>query len=300
MSVCPPTLGPAVAAASRAIQNGQAFADLALPDVEVPCRDGMTDLARQALLRQVDEKILCAVLCCCRDSPVVSSSGRSDLRQECVKQTLDVAEGLTGHHSRYKAEISYDMKTEPPTPLMHRGGDGHTRSHYPPARMNDAYGKDGWTRGGVHLRRPDVVVARDPTRPPTRDNLDGVVEMKFPGDRMDPDQNRDYRRIGGPQAGFKVLTDQTPCHCDRGRRRPSPQPVPVAVPERAPAPAPSPSPGLGEALLWTGLTVLAAAATLVAVASPFDGPAGDYAGVTATSAAASRAAAAFAGLAPAF
>ncbi|MGK4008593.1 VRR-NUC domain-containing protein [Sorangium sp. So ce1036] len=63
--------------------------------------------------------------------------------------------------------------------------------------------------GGSNV--PDVVILKEPTKPPTQDNLKKVVEVKFPPDILDDDQRDDYKRIAGA-APFEVWTPAT-CGC---------------------------------------------------------------------------------------
>ncbi len=49
------------------------------------------------------------------------------------------------------------------------------------------------------VRRPDVVIVNDPTKPPTQDNIKQVVEIKFPPDKMDERQELAYIRIAGDE-----------------------------------------------------------------------------------------------------
>jgi hypothetical protein len=69
----------------------------------------------------------------------------------------------------------------------------------------------------------DVVSVKNPTLPPTRDNLKAVYEIKFPGDkesnpRMGMGQFQDCKDVAG-DAHFEVLRVETCC-------KPEPEPEP--------------------------------------------------------------------------
>jgi uncharacterized Zn-binding protein involved in type VI secretion len=72
-------------------------------------------------------------------------------------------------NTNLRAEQSYDMSTNPPSPV--------------PGRPTGS-------------RRPDFVRLIDPSGPPCAPNID-VIEMKFPPDRAGDKEKEDYRRIGG-------------------------------------------------------------------------------------------------------
>lgn len=64
----------------------------------------------------------------------------------------------------------------------------------------------------------------EPSRPPTQDNLDAVVEMKFPGDDYSRLHKKQDKEIAGPNASAMLLT---PEECGCGKKREAPQEVPV-------------------------------------------------------------------------
>ncbi len=141
-----------------------------------------------AVMLTLDQAIglLCAIMCECKaeaealkfetptdpaafDEPDFgadpgASPGRA-MRQACVERKIRQDYGDTN----IIPEQSYDMGTNPPTPVA----------------------------GGPGTRRPDVVVLRAPG-PAQAPNID-VVEMKFPPDSPGDGQIEDYERIaGGP------------------------------------------------------------------------------------------------------
>ena len=84
--------------------------------------------------------------------------------------------------SKIKAEVTYDMTKNPPEPVMSRKDPGQP-----------SHGKH--PRGS---RCPDVIIVKDPSKPPTQDNIERVIEIKIPPDTWGQDQHNDYKRIAGP------------------------------------------------------------------------------------------------------
>jgi uncharacterized Zn-binding protein involved in type VI secretion len=107
-------------------------------------------------------------------------------RQGCVEEEL-----RQGNHPSFIPEQRYDMSQSPPVP-----------------------GEGGWGR------IPDVVVRAAGNLPAAGANLTAVVEMKFPGDRWQRGQQRDYNRIAkenNPAAPVVKLTAKS-CKCRGGKR----------------------------------------------------------------------------------
>jgi hypothetical protein len=67
------------------------------------------------------------------------------------------------------------------------------------------------------VRRPDVVIVKDPRMPPTQDNIKQVVEIKFDDDTWGSLQAEDYEKI----SGRGKLAELTPkkCACDDPDRK---------------------------------------------------------------------------------
>ncbi len=205
---------------------------------------GMGDSAREACqsimgaatedaLWEADKKVLCSIFCCCQTNG----------RQACVEQTLDAAERRALDDSRYKAEVSYNMQTRPPTPMMQkenfgrdlsttkigRGDIGHlagTAGKYFEEELQRPAGP-----GGARWRRPDVVIVRDPTKPPTQGNISRVVEMKFPGDTADDDVMRDYASIAGSPDKLELM-EADDCGCSQDERPKEPVGEPYTIWDR--------------------------------------------------------------------
>jgi len=247
----------------------------------------------------LDNKLVCSVMCCCNQFPDVGADGQS-LKQSCASAAFEAADKLTGYRSRYKPEVSYDMTADEPRPLMHRdanGADTTRRSEYWLGRAKSEIENFGGGRGQV--RRPDLVVVKDPCLPPTPDNIERVVELKFGVDKRSPEQDHDYRRIADGPDNYQVFRaggrqrqdDETVCTCDEGKRQPQQTPVTVPAPEPVPTWR-----KVGKVVGYGALTVVGVVATGVAILSPFDGPVGDVAAGAGTLAMASRTAAAWAAL----
>ena len=142
------------------------------------------DTARDVLhplFHSRENKIICQLICYCNLNPQISSTGQR-LKQQCVSNRLKVADAALKGHSYLKAEVSYNVATQPPTllPAPDPGPDDDTDR-----------------RPGYKRRRPDVVIVKDPSKPPTADNIDRVIEIKFPGDRPGRDQLKEYGLIAG-------------------------------------------------------------------------------------------------------
>lgn len=208
---------------------------------------------------QAELRVICEIICRCDAAPLPSSSGKSELKQQCVAQALRALDSATFDQSTMKPEISYDMTQARPEPMMHRGGNGLEPSRRWQQRAREI---PGYQPGTGMVRRPDVVIVADPSLPPVQSNLKAVVEIKFPPDGRDPDQIAAYQRIAGGDSNRVVELNPQECDC----QRPS-EPEPVRIP------APSP----GQVLL--GAALLLAAAALVLSPIPGDEVAAGAAGL---------------------
>ncbi|AKT37888.1 type VI secretion system tip protein VgrG [Chondromyces crocatus] len=144
-----------------------------------------------------DDHFLCSIICWCSDTP---------LPQSCVTRKLRELDRASGGTSRYKAEVRYDMTQTPPVPIMSK------REPWRPTTGNP--------KG---CRSPDVVIVKDPSKPPTQDNLEEVVEIKFGKDALGDEQRKEYRRIAGSDVLFRVLSPDD-CGCPQPRKE-EPRPV---------------------------------------------------------------------------
>jgi hypothetical protein len=236
---CVPAMKPMVMAASLA-QSGGLVAAKGGPLKLIqscPCNpDGRPPLAAR---RAIDDKLFCAVMCCCNTG---AAKGAADQRlmQQCVNDVFNAADEDLNWKSRYKSEISYVMSPPnapgQPMPLMSRTTGIATKpTEYWQGGARAQLG-DTWVAGLGMVRRPDIVVVNDPCQPPVGGNIERVVEMKFEGDTSDTEQNEAYRQIAGGANKYSVLRaggrpqaeEEPPCDCgsDENRRY-----VPVLTPE---------------------------------------------------------------------
>lgn len=174
----------------------------------------------------VDKKILCSAMCKCDKAPKIGADGRR-LKQSCVAASFKALNGVLGN-SPYKQEINYNMTKSPPEPIMdstvrtlgHKFLYGHIKKH-----MSDYF-----VPGTGQIRRPDIVIVHDPTKPPTQDNIKQIVEMKFPPDRLSESQERAYEVIAGDP---RKLTSLEPKDCDCEKSKPDETKIPVEKIEAA-------------------------------------------------------------------
>ena len=177
-----------------------------------------------------DKKVLCSAICFCKSTPGVGKDGRS-LKQSCVSNRLGELDKILQHRSPFKPEVNYDMTKEPPAPIMDSGVDTKAHDWLPGfiKKWWDTPDADGNKRppfkpGLGMVRRPDVVIVKDPSKPPTQDNIKQVVEIKFPPDATTEAQEFDYKRIAGDDTKLVVMG---PENCDCNKSEPEPSKVPV-------------------------------------------------------------------------
>lgn len=140
-----------------------------------------------------------------RLSAEIHRSGKSyqmSLKQLMLSGLIRVDEIARDYRWWYKAEVSFDMRTIPPRPflsstLLDEGvGRRHTTNPFP-------------VQGKGIYRRPDVIIVKnmndrwpglagpDAEGQMHADNLERLVEVKFPGDTLNEDQYIDYMQIVG-------------------------------------------------------------------------------------------------------
>jgi hypothetical protein len=164
-----------------------------------------------------EEWLICLAICTCDTIPFLSAIG-TELRQLCVSTILGQVDASVSHLSTIKSEVNFDMTRTPPVPIM---------SSSQPLRPASRWGVYHYIRrnmpnfvpGTGQIRRPDVIISRNPLLPPTQPNIRTVVEIKFPGDTLSQAQEQAYRRIAGAAARFLVLTPgPESCNCEEMRR----------------------------------------------------------------------------------
>jgi len=170
----------------------------------------------QVQLGPTDKKVLCSAMCQCDKMPDIAKDGKQ-LKQGCVSGRLKALNVLLAHRSPYKQEINYDMSKSPPAPIMD-GGIATMGHSYLPGWIRKYWGTEpehapSFKAGQGLIRRPDVVIVNDPTKPPTQDNIKQIVEMKFPPDTLSRPQADAYRAIAGSPAKLRKLEPGN-CDCD--------------------------------------------------------------------------------------
>jgi hypothetical protein len=172
-----------------------------------------------------DKKILCTAICKCKSEPGIGKDGRS-LKQSCVSNQLKGLDAILKHRSPFKAEVNYDMTKQPPAPIL--DSDVETKPHdWLPGWIKKYWETEHgspYLRGAGLVRRPDVIIVNDPTKPPTQDNIKQVVEIKFPPDEMEKRQRDAYTLIAGNKNKLVVLE---PDECDCNQPEPNPSKIPV-------------------------------------------------------------------------
>ncbi len=191
---------------------------------ELIISETQTELPTEPIEKQkaLDQSVLCSVACCCNQNPSAGSSDQN-LYQACVHGVFATADAALNYKSRYKSEISFDMGMETdgiPKPLMHRdpnNPDCTEPSHNWMARIKEV---EGYKPGKGYIRRPDLTIVKNPTKPPTTDNIEKVIEYKFEGDVRSTVQDDAYKYIaGGPEnysiyrIGGKPKKDEQMCNC---------------------------------------------------------------------------------------
>lgn len=175
--------------------------------------DTNTRYLRRPQLDPQDQKVICSAICQCKDTPGVGKNGQS-LKQMCVSGQLRELDAALMHRSPYKPECNYDMTQDPPAPIMDSSIE--TKVHdYLPGWIKKYWEVDHgspYLKGAGDIRRPDVIIVNDPTKPPTQDNIKQVVEIKFPPDKMSPKQEKAYRDIAGSKNKL-VETGPDDCGC---------------------------------------------------------------------------------------
>lgn len=166
-----------------------------------------------------DKEVICKAICYCNSIPNKGKTNQN-LHQSCVSERLKELDKFMGHRSPYKPEVNYDMHKAPPEPIMDK--DILTKTHdYLPGWIKKHWENEKgypFESGQGMVRRPDVVIVKDPTIPPTQDNIKQVVEIKFGSDEFSRRQRRDYATIAGSEHKVKKL-DADECDCGNPKDR---------------------------------------------------------------------------------
>jgi len=225
----------------------------------------------------VDRGYLCQKMCGCGAGTNIRNTLGHELKQRCTTARIWADEELNQLVWRYKAEVGFSMKTNPPKPLMSIEQPNRP-SRFPLGRaMGEGLFKrdlEGRGQKGL-LRIPDCIILKSTGAHlaamrasskidwerliPVKQNIEVVLEIKFDGDSLDRSQRIAYETIAGEER-FRLLEISD---CDCGKRRPPPQTAPVRAPvvtpmkresgkgrrwyqilRPEPAPAPPPQPQL--------------------------------------------------------
>lgn len=175
------------------------------------------------------------------------------LRQIVVSGTIKRDEEDADYRWLYKAEVSFDMwpvrldSEAVPIPFLSSNRDLIARDGPNRRHSNNPF-PPGFRVG--HLRRPDVIIVRnksvrwpgratqDHTGQSHADNLERLVEIKFPGDDWGKGQEKAYQPIAGGTHRMSVL-DVSDCDGDfekakqAGAARPAAQAAGAPGPRRA-------------------------------------------------------------------
>lgn len=205
-----------------------------------------------ALDDPVDKGYLCQKMCACDQRTAIISKSGTFLKQRCATARIWADDEKNQFVWRYKAEVGFNMKTNPPSPLMSKEQPNRP-SRFPLGRaMGDGLLKrslEGKPQKGL-LRIPDCIILKS-TGPelaamrasgvinwkrliPVKANIETVVEMKFAGDTLSRRQREDYELIAGSTKLRLLEASDCDCSSDDENNRGEP----VKAPERSPVTTP--------------------------------------------------------------
>lgn len=227
------------------------------------------------LSNPLDRGYLCQKMCGCNSGTKILNTLGHELKQRCTTARIWADEEINQLVWRYKAEVGFNMKTNPPKPLMSIEQPNRP-SRFPLGRaIGDGLLKrdlEGRPQKGL-LRIPDCIILNSAGAElaamrasgkidwerliPVEPNIETVLEIKFAGDKLDRSQQEAYEDIAGKER-FRLIEISD---CDCGKKRPAPSTEPVRVPvitpmkrepeearrwyqflQSQPAPAPPPQP----------------------------------------------------------
>jgi hypothetical protein len=171
------------------------------------------------------------------ETETTASDKAPKLQQNCVATLFQSLDAASDYRSWVKAEVSFDMdgykagfknigdkvngrpqplmsRTTPTKPLRWKWG---VISHIG-RRKNPTLSQPTFTAKGASLRRPDIVVVRNPAMPPVESNIAMIYEMKFdePPNRR---QLRVYQKIVNNDETRVEVIEVKDCHCQKRRER---------------------------------------------------------------------------------
>jgi hypothetical protein len=195
------------------------------------------------LSNPLDRGYLCQKMCKCNVGAKINKAGQV-LKQRCTTVGIWADEEINQLVWRYKAEVGFNMKSNPPKPLMSRDQPNRP-SRFPLGRaVTEGLLKrdlEGRPQKGL-LRIPDCIILNSTGTElaamrasgtidwerliPVKQNIETVLEIKFAGDHLDRFQQEAYEEIAGKKR-FRLLEISD---CDCGKERPDPATEPVRVP----------------------------------------------------------------------
>lgn len=146
-------------------------------------------------------------------------SYQMSFRQLMLRGLIRVDEIKRDYRWWYKVEVPFDMRTTPPRPflssalLVEGAGRRHTTNPFP-------------VPGKGNYRRPDIIIVKNMNDrwpglagPDTEgqmhtDNLERLVEVKFPGDVLEGSQYRDYMIIVGRDRNHMTILEIHDCRTE--------------------------------------------------------------------------------------
>lgn len=197
------------------------------------------------LTNPLDRGYLCQKMCGCNTGTAIRNQLGHELKQRCTSVRIWADEEINQLVWRYKAEVGFSMKANPPKPLM-SVEQPNRPSRFPLGRaMGEGLFKrelEGGPQKGL-LRIPDCIVLNTTGAElaamraggtiawarliPVKPNIEIVLEIKFAGDRLDGYQQKAYETIAGEER-FRLLKTSD-CNCGRKRAEPATEPVRVPV-----------------------------------------------------------------------
>jgi hypothetical protein len=159
------------------------------------------------------------------------------LQQNCVSLLFQSLDKAANYHSPLKAEVWFDMDgysagfknigdkvPNRPQPLMSRNTPTKPLQwhwgviNHVGRRKNPQLSQPTFTKGGVSLRRPDIVVVLNPAQPPVESNIAMIYELKF-DEKPDKQQLEAYRKIVNDDRLRVDLIEVKDCRCEKRKER---------------------------------------------------------------------------------
>jgi hypothetical protein len=159
------------------------------------------------------------------------------LQQNCVSTLFQTLDRQANYRSWIKAEVYFDMQgylarfegptdrtSGQPQPLMSRYPATKPYSwfwgviNHVSRRKNPTLSQPTFAAGGISLRRPDIVVVRNPAQPPVEPNIAMIYELKF-DQHVERKQIEAYELIVDGDKGRVQSIEIKDCKCDLRREK---------------------------------------------------------------------------------